>query len=141
MAVAVKCQTSLFLPVRAWRSVPCSLALSSRPKVLGSELGQGWVISTVQFQDDWVGFWVCVYRDNGKENGNYYSTMGLYRDNGKENGNYYGLGGARVDMLNSADEDLAMLTACLMPAWVYKPFLHHLTLSRITLSPSESCPY
>ena len=29
------------------------------------------------------------YRDNGKENGNYYSILGLYRDNGKENGNYY----------------------------------------------------
>ena len=33
-----------------------------------------------------------LYRDNGKENGNYYTiigyTMGLYRDNGKENGNY-----------------------------------------------------
>ena len=28
-----------------------------------------------------------LYRDNGKENGNYY--LGLYRDNGKENGNYY----------------------------------------------------
>ena len=30
-----------------------------------------------------------LYRDNGKENGNYYSILGLYRDNGKENGNYY----------------------------------------------------
>ena len=30
-----------------------------------------------------------VYRDNGKENGNYYSRLGLYGDNGKENGNYY----------------------------------------------------
>ena len=28
-------------------------------------------------------------RDNGKENGDYYSILGLYRDNGKENGNYY----------------------------------------------------
>ena len=27
-------------------------------------------------------------RDNGKENGNYYSRLGLYRDNGKENGNH-----------------------------------------------------
>ena len=25
----------------------------------------------------------------GKENGNYYSMLGLYRDNGKENGNYF----------------------------------------------------
>ena len=25
-------------------------------------------------------------RDNGRENGNYYSILGLYRDNGKENG-------------------------------------------------------
>ena len=25
-------------------------------------------------------------RDNGKENRNYYSILGLYRDNGKENG-------------------------------------------------------
>ena len=24
-----------------------------------------------------------LYRDNGKENGNYYSRLGLYRDNGK----------------------------------------------------------
>ena len=30
-------------------------------------------------------------RDNGKENGNYYSILGLYRDNGKENGNYYSI--------------------------------------------------
>ena len=29
------------------------------------------------------------YRDNGKENGNYYRTLRSYRDNGKENGNYY----------------------------------------------------
>ena len=27
--------------------------------------------------------------DNGKENGNYYSILGIYGDNGKENGNYY----------------------------------------------------
>ena len=33
-----------------------------------------------------------LYRDNGKENGNYYidfRVWGLYRNNGKENGNYY----------------------------------------------------
>ena len=30
-----------------------------------------------------------LYRDNGKENGHYYSILGLYRDNGKENGDYY----------------------------------------------------
>ena len=33
-----------------------------------------------------------LYRDNGKENGNYYlgfRVLGLYRDNGKENGSYY----------------------------------------------------
>ena len=29
-----------------------------------------------------------VYRDDGKESGNYYSILGLYWDNGKENGNY-----------------------------------------------------
>ena len=37
-----------------------------------------------------------LYRDNGKENGNYRGyrgyvrvvMLGLYRDNGKENGNY-----------------------------------------------------
>ena len=29
------------------------------------------------------------YWDSGKENGNYYSIMGLYWDNGKETGNYY----------------------------------------------------
>ena len=31
------------------------------------------------------------YRDNGKENGNYYSVLGsikFYRDNAKENGHY-----------------------------------------------------
>ena len=38
--------------------------------------------------------WVSVmlilglYRDNGEENGNYYSILGLYRGNGEENGNY-----------------------------------------------------
>ena len=34
-----------------------------------------------------------LYRDNGKENGRYYSIIGyvtgLYRDNGKEDGSYY----------------------------------------------------
>ena len=30
-----------------------------------------------------------LYRDNGKEHGNYYNILGLYWDNGKENGNYY----------------------------------------------------
>ena len=29
--------------------------------------------------------------DNGKENGNYYTILGLYRNNGKENGNYYSI--------------------------------------------------
>ena len=24
---------------------------------------------------------LCLYRDNGKEHGNYYSILGLYRDN------------------------------------------------------------
>ena len=30
-------------------------------------------------------------RENGKEHGSYYSTLGLYWDNGKENGNYYSI--------------------------------------------------
>ena len=46
----------------------------------GDDLLDGW--------QDWG-----LYRDNGKENGNYYNTigyiLGLYGDNGKENGNYY----------------------------------------------------
>ena len=37
-----------------------------------------------------------MLRDNGKENGNYYSILGLYRDNGKENGNYFLLACQRV---------------------------------------------
>ena len=32
-----------------------------------------------------------LYRDNGKENENYYGILGLYRDNGKENGNYHSI--------------------------------------------------
>ena len=39
-------------------------------------------------------------RDNGKENGNYYSIMGynliLYWDNGKENGNNYSIMGYNI---------------------------------------------
>ena len=31
------------------------------------------------------------FRENGKENGSYYSILGLYRDNGKENGRYYSI--------------------------------------------------
>ena len=31
---------------------------------------------------------VGLYLDNGKENGNYCSIVGLYGDNGKENGDY-----------------------------------------------------
>ena len=33
-----------------------------------------------------MGFIGCIlglYRDNGKENGNYFSILGLYRDTGK----------------------------------------------------------
>ena len=29
--------------------------------------------------------------NSGKENGNYYSILGLYRDNGQENGNCYSI--------------------------------------------------
>ena len=37
-------------------------------------------------------------RDNGKENGNYYSILGLYdKDNGKENGNYCSILGVYRD--------------------------------------------
>ena len=38
-----------------------------------------------------------LYRDNGKENGNYCSLLGLYRDNGKENGNYCSILGSYID--------------------------------------------
>ena len=36
-----------------------------------------------------------LYMDNSKENGNYYTVLGLglYMDNGKENGNYYAVVG------------------------------------------------
>ena len=49
-----------------------------------------------------------LYRDNGKEHGNYYNRLfwnhkvyigdilGLYRENGKENGNYHIMGLYRV---------------------------------------------
>ena len=43
---------------------------------------------------DYIGIILGLYRDNGKENGNYRGNrdhigimLGLYRDNGKENGN------------------------------------------------------
>ena len=40
-----------------------------------------------------IGTILGLYRDNGKENGNYRiiigHILGLYRDNGKENGNNY----------------------------------------------------
>ena len=32
-----------------------------------------------------------IHWGNGKESGNYYSTVGLCRDNGKENANYYSI--------------------------------------------------
>ena len=35
------------------------------------------------------GILLGLYRDNGKQSGNYYSILGLYWDNGKENGNSY----------------------------------------------------
>ena len=31
----------------------------------------------------------ALYRDNGKENENYYSIFGLYRDDGKESGTFH----------------------------------------------------
>ena len=38
------------------------------------------------------GFWYhWLYWDNGKENGNHYSILGLYWDNVKENGNHYSI--------------------------------------------------
>ena len=47
-----------------------------------------------------IGYIIGVYRDNGKENGNYYIIIGyiigVYRDNGKENGNYYIIIGYRI---------------------------------------------
>ena len=40
-----------------------------------------------------LGYNIGLYRDNRKDNGNYYNILGyilgLYWDNGKENGNYY----------------------------------------------------
>ena len=39
-----------------------------------------------------IGYILGLYRDNGKENGNYYNvvyTLGLYSDKGQENGNDY----------------------------------------------------
>ena len=42
---------------------------------------------------DNTGIVVGLYRNNGRENGNYYiimgSVLGFYRKNGQENGNYY----------------------------------------------------
>ena len=42
-----------------------------------------------------IGYILGLYRDNGKENGNYYSIMGYNIlscwDSGKENGNYYSI--------------------------------------------------
>ena len=32
-----------------------------------------------------------LYRDHGKENGNYYRILGFYRDNGEETGNCYSI--------------------------------------------------
>ena len=43
-----------------------------------------------------IGVIVEVYWENGKENGNYYSMLGLYWDNGK-NGNYYSMLGLYWD--------------------------------------------
>ena len=34
---------------------------------------------------DSIGVILGLYRENGKENGNYYSILGFYWDNGKEN--------------------------------------------------------
>ena len=44
-----------------------------------------------------VGVMLGLYRDNGKENGNYYSILGLFWDTGKENGNYCSLLGLYRD--------------------------------------------
>ena len=66
------------------------------------DLGSDWEEQAWAFDDDLI---LGLYKDNGKENGNYYSILGLYKDNGKENGNYCSiftcrfltsLGGSRV---------------------------------------------
>ena len=38
-----------------------------------------------------VVYWGYIKWIKEKENGSYYITLGLYRDNGKERGNYYGV--------------------------------------------------
>ena len=44
--------------------------------------------------DTTIVYW-GFYGDNGKENGYYYSILGLDGDNGKENGYYYSILGLR----------------------------------------------
>ena len=54
-----------------------------------------------------------LYRDNGKENGNYYSILGAYRDNGKENGSYYSIEYGRLVSYKGP-----MLLCCFLVPWV-----------------------
>ena len=51
-----------------------------------------------------------LYRDNGKDNGNYYGILGLYMDDGKDNGNYYSI--LRGTLNPSSDRFVAL------PRWI-----------------------
>ena len=44
-----------------------------------------------------MGYTLGLFRDNGKENGNYCSMLGLDWANGKENGSYYSMLGLHWD--------------------------------------------
>ena len=84
--------------------VPLILGITNRPmgtnlihsyvsSASRSEVGSAGSITEVFPHRGNVGDILGLYRDNGKQNGNYYSIIGyilwFYWDNGKENGNYY----------------------------------------------------
>ena len=64
--------------VRLWVGLQPCLQKPSALKDIGKENGNYYSI-------------LGLYRDNAKENGNYCSILGLYRENGKENGIYYSI--------------------------------------------------
>ena len=73
-------------------------------------LGLGFRVGIMENQmEGYIGIILGLYRDNGKENGNYYNGlyrgyMGVYRDNGKENGNYYSILGVYMGIMENQME-------------------------------------
>ena len=86
--------------------MPQQRAQEPEPQRVQKSAGTIPVKGHVQINRDYRVYDGVIY--NGKENGNYYSILGLYMDNGKENGNHQCMT-VKVPTPGSASSRLAQL--------------------------------